>query len=243
MGTRGVLYVVWGKVDDYLDRSRESLRAWHPELPVHVVRYPDSKGDGALLQKSAMGGLTPFDETLYLDADTVVLAPLDFGFMQAQRHGLACSICECPQARRYPEIAGDQIEYNTGVLFWTAKASKVMADWATLAHSKPSSILFNLRGRLAQMKANDQAGFSHAIEANQFCPFVLPLNWNFRPRWQWTWHGPIVIWHDTGPVPRGIVEWNAQQNSAGALLGFSKFGPHTLYPLEGNDGNGKRNQA
>jgi hypothetical protein len=47
-----------------------------------------------------MAAMTPFEETLFLDADTVPLGRLDFGFEQAQRFGLACCICEVPWARR-----------------------------------------------------------------------------------------------------------------------------------------------
>ena len=78
---RGVLYIVWGSAaEGPLERSLDSLKSHHPELPVHVARL----GDGAcLLDKARMGDLSPYKETLYLDADTVVLGNLDFGFAKA----------------------------------------------------------------------------------------------------------------------------------------------------------------
>src|SRR4051794_26811284 len=94
----GVVYVVWGDVEQSLQRSIASLRAVHPELPVHVRRLSEG---ASLFDKSAMFDFTPFDHTLYLDADTIVLGRLDFGFESAARYGLACCINECPWARRY----------------------------------------------------------------------------------------------------------------------------------------------
>ncbi len=47
-----------------------------------------------LNQKATMFDLSPFDETLFLDLDTVVLGRLDFGFQKAQQFGLAIAICE-----------------------------------------------------------------------------------------------------------------------------------------------------
>ena len=117
---RGVLYMVWGDgVEPLLERSRKSLAAFHPELSVHVERLGEGAG---LLDKAAMLERTPFEETLFLDADTVVMGRLDWAFEQAARVGLACGICECPWARRYGGIDGDWIEYNTGVLFFNEKA-------------------------------------------------------------------------------------------------------------------------
>src|SRR5437762_14278570 len=101
MSKRGGLYIVWGeRAERYCERSIASFKRWHPDLPHHVVRLPSTTDwcEG-LLEKARMMNLSPFDETVFLDADTVVLDSLDFGFEKAQQHGLACSICECPWAR------------------------------------------------------------------------------------------------------------------------------------------------
>src|SRR3974390_71747 len=123
MAERGVIYMVWGggeKVERALDRSRRSLAAVHPELPTEIMRVDAKDPVEGLLQKASMFDKSPFGETLFLDADTIVLDRLDFGFRQAQRIGLACCICENPWARRYPSIEErDLVEYNTGVLFFT----------------------------------------------------------------------------------------------------------------------------
>lgn len=219
MAKRGVLYIVWGAFDRaLLERSIASLKEHHPELPVHVERLPDGS---TLFDKARMLDFTPFEETLFLDADTVVLDDLSFGFEKAMRHGLACSICECPWARRYAGLSGDIIEYNTGVLFFTAKAAPLFAAWKQHVAAVDSSIVFHYGGRLHRMPLNDQAGFAQAVEATGFQPFVLPYNWNFRPKWHKSWFGPIKVWHDYSPVPEALVRNNREQAKPDSIVGLS----------------------
>ncbi len=217
---RGVLYVVWGSgKDDVLDRSIASLRTHHPDLPVHVERL----GEGAsLLDKARMADLSPFRETLYLDLDTVVLGNLDFGFQKAGEFGLACCICECPWARRYGGLSGDTVEYNTGVLFFTEKAKDLFSAWREAVRDLDSSILFLMEdGKPARMPLNDQAGFAKAVEDTAYSPFILPLNWNFRPRWHRSWFGPLKVWHDYADVPESLIGHNETQSADDAVVSFS----------------------
>ncbi|HEX9461002.1 MAG TPA: hypothetical protein VGB82_00260 [Alphaproteobacteria bacterium] len=213
MAERGVLYMVWGdKVGPYLERSMASVRQWHPDLPIHVERF-DAAGDPiqALHRKSRMLEVSPFEQTLFLDADTVVLGKLDFGFERARRFKVACSINECPWARRYgdPALHADMIEYNTGVLFFTREARPLFDAWAACAAELDSSIEWEENGRINRMPANDQAGFAKAVEDTGTSPFVLPLNWNYRPWFHRAFFGPIRIWHDYGDVPDFLVRENA----------------------------------
>lgn len=209
---RGVLYLVWGEaVLKYLDRSIESVRRWHPDLPIHVERLDAADGPvRGLLRKPRMFELSPFEETLFLDADTVVLGRLDFGFERARRFGLACTINESPWARRYgdPGLSGDLIEYNTGVLFFTRQAKPVFEAWAASVASLDSSIEWVEAGQRRRMAFNDQAGFAKAVDDTGVSPFVLPLNWNYRPLFHRAFCGPIRIWHDYGDVPDFLLELN-----------------------------------
>lgn len=221
--TRGVLYMVWGdseQVSKVLDRSIASLKQWHPAMPVEVIR----RANGSLLDKSEMFALTPFEETLFLDADTVVLGNLDYGFMQADRYGLACCICECPWARRYGGLksAGDMVEYNTGVLFFTERAKPVFDAWRR-GIGIDSSIDFFHEGKLLTMPENDQAAFAKAIDDTGFNPFVLPMNWNFRPIWQKHIFGPVKIWHDYTEPPVSVVGWTNQHLREGAIIDYARL--------------------
>jgi hypothetical protein len=224
MAGRGALYIVWGrdgKVERGLERSRQSLRTFHPELPVEIIRLDVQDPVKGLLEKARMYEKSPFRETLYLDADTVVLGNLSFGFRKAQDFGLACCICECPWARRYAGIQGEAVEYNTGVLFFSEQAKPVFETWARLAPQTDSSSLY-LRpdGQRILMPYNDQGSFAAAIEETQFSPFVLPLNWNFRPQWQRSFFGPVKIWHDYADVPPFFSEMREYYSRPDAIIQY-----------------------
>ena len=224
MSDRGVLYVVWGdKIQKVLDRSIDSVKRVHPELPVHIQRLPEDPAPfRGLLEKANMLEMTPFRNTLFLDADTVVLGRLDYGFEKAQRFGLACAICECPWARRYGGIHGDIIEYNTGVLFFTDKARPVFETWKKLSTQIDSSILIPRENDSWMMPFNDQASFAQAIENSGFQPHVLPLNWNFRPEWHASFFGPIKIWHHYQDVPPALLEINRQYERPDAVIEYHR---------------------
>jgi hypothetical protein len=220
---RGVLYMKWGaKAEPLVQRSLASMRAIHPELAIHAVDLPQ---DASLLDKATMFDLSPFEETLFLDVDTVVLDRLDFGFERARQFGLACCICECPWARRYGSLSGDLVEYNTGVLFFTRQMKPLFDAWKNTVARLDSSITFlTAPNKLGRMPMNDQAGFAHAVAEMGISPYVLPLNWNLRPLWQKTFFGPIKIWHDYAPVPPGIAKWNERQNGEQKVIEFTRLG-------------------
>ena len=219
---RGILYVTWGdKVRPALERSIESVRRFHPELPIHVEELPaDTPPVEGLLRKADMFAFSPFRQTLYLDADTVVLDTLDFGFAKAERFGLACAICECPWASRYSDesLRGDTVEYNTGVLFFTEGAESLFDCWKRHVREIDSSIRLSREDPQSVMRFADQAGFAFCCEDTGYAPFVLPLNWNFRPRWQRSFFGPIKVWHDYAEVPPELETINANLRSGKLLV-------------------------
>jgi hypothetical protein len=223
--TRGILYMVWPgeRVEAALERSIASVKSVHPELPVTVIQADTEPGTRGLLAKSRMAEHSPYDATLFLDADTIVLGDLSFGFEQAERHSLACCICECPWARRYGGLRsrGDIIEYNTGVMFFTKSAAPLFDEWSRRG-GMDSSIRFNTAEGEKVMPVNDQGSFAAAVDALGFNPCILPLNWNFRPMWHNSMFGPIKVWHDYSDVPPAILEWNAQQSEPSAVIGYAR---------------------
>jgi hypothetical protein len=211
---RGALYLVWGDAaEEALRRSTASLSAAMPDLAYHVERLPQGSN---LLQKAGMFDLSPFEETVFLDADTIVLGRLDFGFEQAALHGIACSICECPWARRYPSIQGDVVEYNTGVLFFCKNyfrhghyvTHEIFEAWKERAAIMDSSITWGEPPR--RMALNDQASFAMACQDSAFQPFVLPRNWNFRPEFHREWFGPLKVWHSYFGAPDTVLRSNPE---------------------------------
>lgn len=219
--SRGVLYIVWGEsVERWLQRSISSVKEVHPELSVEVVRAPDDGPFQGLAAKSRMFARTPFDETLFLDADTVVLDRLDFGFEKAARFGLACCINESPWAGRYDALRNhrDMIEYNTGVLFFTRKAQAVFEAWARLAPAMDSASRSVRDGKGVKMPFNDQCSFAAAVEEAGTAPFVLPLNWNFRAEFMDSFFGPLKIFHGYMDPPEGIGELNARYRTGTQII-------------------------
>ena len=163
---RGVLYIIWGEgMEMTIDRSIASVQRLHPELKIHVQRLPEG---ATLLEKSRMMEFSPFDETLYLDIDTIVLGDLSFAFEKASLFGAACAICENPWARRYGGLGGDMVEYNTGVLFFTKKAAPLFDAWKLAVGEVDSSLVHIVDGgKKVRMPLNDQAGFARAVEVTE----------------------------------------------------------------------------
>lgn len=165
--------------------------------------------------------ISPFRETLFLDADTVVFGRLDFGFIKAQEFGLACCICECPWAQRHTGVRGEIVEYNTGVLFFSERAKPVFEAWSKLAPQIDSSITFHgPQGQIMRMPHADQGSFAAAVEEVRFSPFVLPLNWNFRPQWQLSFFGPVKIWHDYTEPPQFFAEMRKYYSQPEAIIQY-----------------------
>jgi hypothetical protein len=224
-GKRGIIYVVWGnRADGVLERSIASVKRFYPCLPIEVFRVEgDPDSCETLIRKTGMMAMTPFEQTLFLDADTVVMDTLDFGFEKAARFGLACSICECPWAARYAGLGGDTVEYNTGVLFFTRAAEPVFRAWADLAPKLDSSMRLIQNGEQVEMPYNDQASFAKAVEQTGFVPFVLPHNWNFRPQWHRSFFGRIKIWHDYMDPPSSLFAMNDYYRQKGSIIQYHRL--------------------
>lgn len=233
--TRGVLYMVWGdEARALVMRSLASLRQWHPDLPVRVEALDVPEGADPweiTLRKAEMFDRSPYDETLFLDADTVVMGDLSFGFKAARRSGLACCLCENPWLRRYAGLAdwGDIPEYNTGVLFFTRHQHVHFAfeHWKEQSHKIDSSSLFfkDDSPEPASQSHNDQAAFGAALWGMRLTPFVLPHNWNFRPQFHRHWSGPLKVWHDRRDVPKLIASAMSVYSDPSAVIRMYEFRP------------------
>lgn len=193
--SRGVLYLVWGEA------AREEMRRSIASLDRFglVYRVMELDAGSKLTAKSGMYRLSPFDETLFLDTDTVLLEDPVFGFEMAERHGVAMAIePDCWAHRQWAEASPKKVtrdipEYNTGVVFFTR-------DFRT-------ELLFNKWSEIAGDYGDaDQWSFAQAVYETGFNPFILPSNWNFRDS---VLYGPIKVWHARNiPPPRNIEEWN-----------------------------------
>lgn len=223
--TRGILFMVWGeneKVNAALPRAIASVEAIHPELEHHVCKMPDGSD---LRCKARMLDLSPFDTTLYLDVDTVLLGRMDHAFAKAEQHSLAICINPHPWARRYDGLhsRGEITEYDTGVVAFTKKAKPLFEEWKAGEYLNSRSFFFSATGGLCQMPVNDQCAFAAAVDKTGFNPHVLPVNFNFHHKWQPIVFGPVKVWHDYGDVPDAVVKWNEEQTGPGAVLRCVRF--------------------
>jgi hypothetical protein len=221
MKKRGVIYIVWGdKAAKVLDRSIASLKRFHPHMPVEVFRLDGDESTEHYLKKARMASMTPFEQTLFLDADTIVMDTLDFGFEKAKQFGLACCINENPWACRYGGLSGDMVEYNTGVLFFTPKAAPIFQAWEDIAPNLDSSIRYIMNGKVVVMPHADQGSFAKAVDVSGMAPFVLPMNWNFRPGYHRAFFGKMKIWHDYNEPPPAIDQQNDYYRQKDSITQF-----------------------
>ena len=229
MSRRGALYLIWEpaqpradgwSIKPFLERAIASFKTHHPELPHHVAILPRGS---TLHDKATMFEHTPFESTVFLDADTVVLGRLDYGFEMAERFGLACSHNVSPWLCRYVEVTGDWVEYNTGVLFFTAAARDTFDAWRTTAPVLDSRATFMRNGVEMVSPRDDQLSFSHAVRNRDRPPFGLPINWNFAPPFHNAFFGPLKVWHSYAEVPASILAVNRYYEQPGAIMQFHEM--------------------
>lgn len=216
-GGIGVLYIVWGSFDvDILLRSIRSVRE-HLKLPVCLaaeglpsglegsvdICMPFNSNGRNLHSKDCMYDLSPFEMTLFLDLDTIVLGELDFAFEMTEHHGLSVVLAPAFRGGNYylsvpKSPIDDVIVYNTGVIFFkkTSLVRDVFARWR----------FYNEQLQLAC----DQPGLALSLYNSKFNPFVLPRTWNFRAenrsgRLHIDGHGPIKIWHSYKGAPNDLT--------------------------------------
>ena len=187
---RGAIYLASG--ERFVAEARRSAAHLDAFGLDHTLIERDNIEAQALGGKSDMYGLTPYESTVFLDTDTRVLGDLTFGFEMAERHGIAIAIAPACWARRTGAVDGDEVEYNTGVIFF--RRSPDVAE------------VFDVWKANAGIHRNDQASFALAIAETGFNPFVLPRNWNYRagidsPQV----YGPIKVWHSRVPLGDAVA--------------------------------------
>lgn len=207
---RGVLYMIWGdEMRGEMEKSIESVGRFG--LDHHVHELP---ADARLTDKARMAECSPFDQTLFLDTDTVLLDDPSFGFDMAARHGVALAMAPaCWAHRQWQEepdarpVGRDLVEYNTGVVFFDCSeaARALFRRWCEITDDHGWC---------------DQWAFAQAVDGLAFNPFVLQPNWNFRASPDETpIYGPIKVWHSREPVPENAAEWNRGPIRWGRIAG------------------------
>jgi hypothetical protein len=236
--SRGVTYTAWGSGIAEAERSAVSARAFGLKTCLIAGDYQGSVFDRVvkteyppanMTERIFVYPLSPFDQTLYLDSDTLVLGDLSYGFDMAARFGLAVSFAPACFLRWHwgsmkeygvEDFPEDTVEYNAGVIFFDKHHRATEGLWEAAQYKLAKGFHGVLENRPSP-PVNDQSIFNLVLYEKKIHPFVLPQNWNFRPGVYLdrglpvpSGFGPIKIWHSRLPVPDGF---NVRQT------GFWKF--------------------
>lgn len=181
--TDGVIYVAQGA--DYLDlaeRSAGSLRAVNPGIAIDLFTdQPARPGlfdrvhpiPGGSKSKLACLPETRFDRTLFLDCDTLVLAPLGDLFNVLDRFELAIAHDVRRASALIRESHREQVPYafpqfNSGVMLYRRSA----AMW---------SFLYDWQRRYREAgSGRDQVSLHDLLWASDLRFYVLPSEFNLR---------------------------------------------------------------
>jgi lipopolysaccharide biosynthesis glycosyltransferase len=140
--SRGVYYIATGAEHyKYAERSRDSVKKYG--IPVAICTNQDTDdGWDTVIQRNETPKIkvdyiteTPFDETLYLDADTLVLDDVTDIFQLFDRFDIL--LTHAHQRNRAPQRQGWRTtfpycfpQFNGGVMGYNQYAKEVLAYWA-----------------------------------------------------------------------------------------------------------------
>jgi len=210
---RGILYVAYGeKARAACARSIETVRNFLPGFPVAVVSdepLPDVEhwpifqpeaDPGARTHKTRMYELSPFAETLYLDADTEAVASPQGGFDLLRLVDIVLAqdydrrVCERHRANHDPQefittiaevgLDGDLLYYNSGVIFF--KRNLRTLNLFTAWHAE-----------WQRWRKHDQLAFVRALYHNPVRIATVREMWNTHRRDKAT-----LVWHNHRSVGR-----------------------------------------
>ena len=195
-GDTGIVYVVYGAAAIKEARgSLVSLRLFHPELKALVISDGDTGLEaehvyhvdddvGARAAKLAAYDLSPFDKTLYLDADTVIIGPLNWGFRLLDSFDLIVAIDIAEMAKDgalHPNSFGYTQEERsmTTYLLPTTWATQFACGMLFFRKSHDTQVLFDTwQDEWRKWQGRDQAAFLRALCKNPTRILAVPSEWN-----------------------------------------------------------------
>lgn len=192
MSDQGVLFIATG--EEYIgmaERSAQSVKRYHPDLPITLVtdhqEIPDvfdnlvlwefsteRIGDRSwLINSHLQPEMSPYDQTLYLDADTLVMNPIQELFSILE-HGYDLG------AHRLHESYRVEIEHlpewhshiNTGVIVYqdNQRTRSLFEDWDRRFWDRVDR----------QAEPLDQPTFAEALLSSEVRWYDLPRRYNIR---------------------------------------------------------------
>jgi hypothetical protein len=136
--------------------------------------------DNPYVDKIANMRRSPFDRTIFLDADTFVIGNITHVLELLDPYDLAAS--HAPARRRYgdPEVPLAFCEFNTGVVAWRSnpRTAAFLESWQETYIAWRREPPFPLAG---QALVADQPAFRHCAWVSRIRVMVLPPEYNYRP--------------------------------------------------------------
>jgi len=214
-GNAGVIYVVYGaKALKMAKESINSIRYLHPDLQIAIISNSDPRvrgtafiyhsddDAGARIAKLNVYDLTPFERTLYLDADTVVISSLAGGFNLLNYFDLALAsdltmidggilagettYLQEERTATAQELPTDKLtQYACGMMFFkkTHGMTRLFTKW---------------QYEWQRWRWRDQGAFLRAIHKVPVRHIVLPKEWNMSG----TRGATAVVHHKWGAARR-----------------------------------------
>jgi hypothetical protein len=207
--TNGAIYIIThdSRYTELLLGSAASLKRVMPELPItvfsqfplespdfeRVIRVEDSE-DG-FYDKTLLMQQTPYDRTLFVDADTRIVEPVPELFTILDEFDFAATHEEYVNSdwfNRYPrpDIRLGFPEFNTGILAYrrSPQMDRVLQDWSVLYRTF-------LDTHPPGTKTNDQPFFRAAVYRSAVRIATLPREYNCKFRGQGFLNGHVKIVH------------------------------------------------
>lgn len=187
--SRGVLYIATGeKYGELAALSARSVMRHNPALPIYIHRC-SGEGLESRVAKLSMDLISPFDETIFMDCDTLVgcriedelhkhilssdfAMALDFGPKtcgEVLRHRWFNRVVDKSVLRHTDGVVPKHMpHFNTGVIvFKKTEATKAaFLEWRTIWNSRPP--------------AQDQLAFMEMLHKTGFRPDLLGPEWNYQ---------------------------------------------------------------
>lgn len=218
MKTCGFLYVATGAAHlQEAMHSAESVRRLHPELPMVLFTSAQDVEENGETLRAAFGkveihpdarfsyrdkiqpfGLSPFDKTLFLDADTELIERVDDVFDLLESYPLAC----CRDTTRYNlparGVPAAFSEPNTGVIAFakTEATQRLFELW--LQKYDEGRTRYQAEMRTAN-GYHDQPSFRESLFELKFPLYVLAEEYNLRVYARWYAGARVRILHAREP--------------------------------------------
>ncbi len=204
----GAIYIITqdSRYRELLLNSAASLKRAMPDLPITVfsqfpIESPDFEkvirvegSEDSFYDKTLCIRQTPYERTLFVDADIYVAEPVPELFAILDRFDFAATHEEYLNTdwwNRYPrpDIPPSFPEFNTGILAYrrSPQMDSVLKDWSDLYRS----FLANHPGQ----KINDQPFFRAAVYSNPVRFATLTREYNCKFRGQGYLNGRVKILH------------------------------------------------